>query len=1203
MFPNFDADRKRKLNLGGASSSSSSSTSILRNVQAEREARAAQRRRADSATQIQSWYRDLKESRRTREEVKAMFEADVKGLTGLRCLVLICRRGKDREVEEALSRWAVEVAGSGPQAVWAPVLTSTSSNQATRIVLLCQVGLFLVRAVADSPRSPHAPTYLSVLNSLLSKDVAEDAADTRGDGLAFVQSITEYLIGKGLYELLGQAIERIPANSKKSPVYPPLLSLITLPLSTFSSTSPQYISIFARILAYILSVPLLPNRLPLDELSKFIARLPLSRFHLFQPHLHELEAELEKKAKMDEGISKVHLAATLYTVFSAQYKALLGPALETYLDLSTLLLKEFPVGILCESNPEKKGATTDKGTSVYEPSSEDEEGVPPTPLPQSLVLDPKTLARLHKIVSPAQLSSLFSATRSTPNLFPHLISYLFALKQAWTRGGSKYSVSIAGTRAGVRASGKKTKKGNRAEVEVLRTILASSGSGGGLVRDLYTELVRTAPIGKDEGGADVLDPANASHYQPLLLFTDLYSQALLTMGDDEFFGTSSQIVPSSSSELLGASASATVPRNPLTLEELVSFSKQLLNIAFILYWKGDPTFAGTYVSAEVRCTWEEVREKVTKCLLAVHARDSRRPFVPPDHWLVTSHLDVNSDGDPWKSFIDAAIIEEQQLALQDDSRRNRGPRIKHQSRLAQILTPRLGILNNIPFAIPFDVRVRIFREFVRADAAAHAQRLSDREARARPLPRRPNPGLGINRIPTAEEVEAERESTRRRAARATAASRANAQRTAQPDPPRTTINIAVRVDGRNVLLPEDDLGGGMEVDDDGEGEGDAGDQGRNEGDISAVDVAAPHGPTEMAQPGVLIRREMVAQDGFEKLARVDLKFPVKIVFVDQFGQEEAGIDGGGVFKEFFTLLCQEVFNPDRGLWLVNKKNELYPNPHGYATERRSLDWYRFIGRILGKALYEGILVDIAFAGFFLAKWLGRQSFLDDLASLDSELYNGLIYLKNYPGNPEDLALNFTVAVDESAGVTRTIGLIPNGSNITVTRENRLQYIFLVSSYRLNRQIRSQSEAFFDGLSEMIHHKWLRMFNQSELQLLVGGTPTPISVDDLREHTSYVGPYDSSHPTVILFWFVLSAFSQADLRAFLRFVTSCSRPPLLGFKELRPGFAIHDAGGNQDRLPSASTCVNLLKLPRYETAEVLKEKVLKAIWAGAGFDLS
>ena len=46
----------------------------------------------------------------------------------------------------------------------------------------------------------------------------------------------------------------------------------------------------------------------------------------------------------------------------------------------------------------------------------------------------------------------------------------------------------------------------------------------------------------------------------------------------------------------------------------------------------------------------------------------------------------------------------------------------------------------------------------------------------------------------------------------------------------------------------------------------------------------------------------------------------------------AGIDGGGVFKEFFTSLCKEVFDTDRGLWLATKKNELYPNPHAYATE-------------------------------------------------------------------------------------------------------------------------------------------------------------------------------------------------------------------------------------------------------------------------------
>ncbi len=100
-----------------------------------------------------------------------------------------------------------------------------------------------------------------------------------------------------------------------------------------------------------------------------------------------------------------------------------------------------------------------------------------------------------------------------------------------------------------------------------------------------------------------------------------------------------------------------------------------------------------------------------------------------------------------------------------------------------------------------------------------------------------------------------------------------------------------------------------------------------------------------------------------------------------------GVNGGGVFKEFLTDRSKEVFSSGRGLWLANKKNELYPTSHGScATERKqnlavlplssrclflqleahSLNWYRFIGKILGKALYDGILVDVAFAGFFLA---------------------------------------------------------------------------------------------------------------------------------------------------------------------------------------------------------------------------------------------
>lgn len=57
-----------------------------------------------------------------------------------------------------------------------------------------------------------------------------------------------------------------------------------------------------------------------------------------------------------------------------------------------------------------------------------------------------------------------------------------------------------------------------------------------------------------------------------------------------------------------------------------------------------------------------------------------------------------------------------------------------------------------------------------------------------------------------------------------------------------------------------------------------------------------------------------------------------------------------------------------------------------------------------------------------------------------------------------------------------------------------------------------------------------------------------------------------------------------------------------FQDLDPPFCIQNSG-DTDRLPSASTCMNLLKLPAFSTREQMKEKLLYAIQSGSGFELS
>ena len=229
-------------------------------------------------------------------------------------------------------------------------------------------------------------------------------------------------------------------------------------------------------------------------------------------------------------------------------------------------------------------------------------------------------------------------------------------------------------------------------------------------------------------------------------------------------------------------------------------------------------------------------------------------------------------------------------------------------------------------------------------------------------------------------------------------------------------------------------------------------------------------------------------------------------------------------------------------------------------------------------------------------------------------------MKYYPGNVEDFALNFTITdtistpspdnPDGASSSTRTITreLKPNGANLPVTNQNRLVYISYVARHRLQNQPRLQTNAFLRGLGEIIQSSWLSMFNQAELQTLIGGDASEIDVSDLRQHTNYGGVYvigddQQEHPSVRHFWDVMNAFSDSDRRKVLQFVTSTPRAPLLGFGQLNPWFSIRDAGDDQERLPSTSTCVNLLKLPRYKSATTLREKLLYAINSGAGFDLS
>lgn len=356
--------------------------------------------------------------------------------------------------------------------------------------------------------------------------------------------------------------------------------------------------------------------------------------------------------------------------------------------------------------------------------------------------------------------------------------------------------------------------------------------------------------------------------------------------------------------------------------------------------------------------------------------------------------------------------------------------------------------------------------------------------------------------------------------------------------------------------------------------------------------------------GVRVRRGRVLRDGFEALASIgaNIKGRIQVQFINQHGMTETGIDGGGLFKEFVTELLREAFDPQIGLFRQTPRQFTYPNPSSYAIPNFSdhLAMFQFVGLIVGKCLYDGIILEPQFANFFLRKLLGFRNFVDDLASLDPEIYKNLLYIKKNSAN--GLGLTFSVSRDV-LGESQEVDLVPGGADVAVTDENKVRFVYQLADFKLNREIAAQSNAFTRGLHYIIKREWLRMFEAEELDRLISGTPA-IDVKDLRANTNYTNGYDGNHELIRWFWDILDRdFDEKDRRAFLKFSTSVSRSPLMGFRHLYPKFCIQRTSGDSDNLPTSATCMNLLKLPRYSSRQKLKEKLLYAIKSSSGFYLS
>lgn len=268
-----------------------------------------------------------------------------------------------------------------------------------------------------------------------------------------------------------------------------------------------------------------------------------------------------------------------------------------------------------------------------------------------------------------------------------------------------------------------------------------------------------------------------------------------------------------------------------------------------------------------------------------------------------------------------------------------------------------------------------------------------------------------------------------------------------------------------------------------------------------------------------LRRKTVFEDSFHAFVHRnadEIRGRLHITF-----QSEEGVDAGGVSREFFEILAKEMFNPNYALFMSTEDGCTFqvsiplhfltllcsacdsflcyatplfqPNPNS-SINPDDLRYFKFVGRIVGKAVADGFLLDAHFTRSLYKHMLGIKPDVADMQvrfycncstliqicssrstelpailpsqAIDPDYYKNLQMILEH--NLDDIGLELTFSTDDhSFGRSRTIDLIPDGRNTPVTDETKERYVDLVCQHRMTTAIEKQIKSFLEGWHEMV----------------------------------------------------------------------------------------------------------------------------------------
>lgn len=334
-----------------------------------------------------------------------------------------------------------------------------------------------------------------------------------------------------------------------------------------------------------------------------------------------------------------------------------------------------------------------------------------------------------------------------------------------------------------------------------------------------------------------------------------------------------------------------------------------------------------------------------------------------------------------------------------------------------------------------------------------------------------------------------------------------------------------------------------------------------------------------------INRSSIFEDSLTQICEMSTE-QLRTEFIINFVGENAN-DAGGLTKDFLTSLITSIFTLELRLFEpIRLNSKVYKLSKAADFE----EIYKFTGKIIAKSILEEIPLPLRLNQLLLEQILAdKTNFdLDDLKKLDPDLWESFENLNR--NNCDELFMSFTIPNGNSE-----IELVPGGSSISVSNDNKSVFMMFYSQYECFELIKFSLSALKAGIFEVIPEYLIKLLKPTDLDLIISGSDT-IDLNDWYSNTVYKEPFNASHPIIQKFWQVLQRYSQSQLQKLLFFSIGLESLPLGGFSSLSTLrgdpclFTISPLKYTPGAFIESHTCFNRLEIPLYPDTTILSSEL-------------